>query len=359
MGKSDPENFYTRLERIGRGSFGEVFKGLEKSSGETVAIKVIDLEAAEEEIEDIHNEITVLMQCESQFITRYRGSFVKDTKLWIIMEYLGGGSALDLLKPGVFEESHIAIICRELLKGLEYLHSNAKIHRDLKAANVLLSSQGDVKLGDFGVSGHITETMTRRNTFVGTPFWMAPEVIKQSGYSFMADIWSLGITCIEMARGQPPHADVHPMKVLFLIPKEPEPQLDASFSKSFREFVSFCVKKNPHDRISASELLKHKFVSKAKKNSFLVELIERYQVWTNSRVRNEVADQSFDTIQTCRDFQTVATPWVFTNQNRTFTDHDSPNATLCCTEQQLKSNLKGMIWPQSDDEAGTIKLKEG
>lgn len=231
-------------------------------------------------------ELSVLSSCASSHVTKYKLAFLRRQTLWIVMEYLGGGSCADLLKPPPhsLHESHIAIICRELLLGLTYLHREGKIHRDIKAANVLLGMDGRVKLADFGVATQLTGLKSIRNTFVGTPFWMAPEVIQQEGHDAKADVWSLGITAMELANGEPPHANIHPMKVLLQIPKQSAPRLEgASWSRDFKDFVALCLTKDVDRRPCAKDLLRHRFIKNAGKIEGLQELIQHKQEWDAQR----------------------------------------------------------------------------
>ncbi|KAJ8323796.1 kinase that interacts with cdc31p [Batrachochytrium dendrobatidis] len=281
---------YVLHDKIGKGSFGNVYKGIKKSNGQVVAIKVLDLDTDEDEISDVRKEIALLSTCDSSSITRYHGSILNGSKLWIIMDYAGGGSIRELLKSGPIDERYIAIVAREVLLALVYLHKSVGIiHRDIKAANILLTDSGQVKLCDFGVAGQITTTSARRNSFVGTPYWIAPEIIKRAQYDFKADIWSLGITIIEMATGNPPFADQEPRRALFLIPRTRPPKLEGHFSTSIQEFIAGCLREEPEDRPSSEQLLNFKFIKDAKKGTdSLRELLQRQKQW---KIQNNDPDE--------------------------------------------------------------------
>jgi len=274
MGRSD----YEKVECIGQGSFGTVWKGRNKKTGRTVAIKILDLEKSEEEIEDVQKEISALSSLSSKNVTKYYESFVDGNYLWIIMEYLGGGSVRDIIvslgEKGL-DEHYVAIILREVLQGLQYMHKLGKIHRDIKSANILLADDGKVKLADFGVVGQLTDTVNKRTTVVGTPYWMAPEVILGYPHDYLADIWSLGITAIEMAKGRPPLSHLPALKVLMQIPKKQPPILEGNYSDELKEFVDLCLQRESSDRPSAKLLLESAFIRKAKPTSHLTELLKK------------------------------------------------------------------------------------
>ncbi|XP_044027185.1 serine/threonine-protein kinase 3 isoform X1 [Siniperca chuatsi] len=269
-----PEEVFDVLEKLGEGSYGSVFKAIHKESGQVVAIKQVPVES---DLQEIIKEISIMQQCDSPYVVKYYGSYFKNTDLWIVMEYCGAGSVSDIirLRNKTLTEDEIATILKSTLKGLEYLHFMRKIHRDIKAGNILLNTEGHAKLADFGVAGQLTDTMAKRNTVIGTPFWMAPEVIQEIGYNCVADIWSLGITSIEMAEGKPPYADIHPMRAIFMIPTNPPPTFRKPelWSDDFTDFVKKCLVKNPEQRATATQLLQHPFISQAKPVTILRDLI--------------------------------------------------------------------------------------
>ncbi|KAI8084204.1 Pkinase-domain-containing protein [Gilbertella persicaria] len=293
---------YKKLKKVGRGAYGSVYKGIHTQTHQIVAIKVLNLDTEEDDVDDIQREIGLLSQlahARSQNITPYYGSFLNDTKLWIIMDYAAGGSVRTIMKAGPIEERFIAVITREVLLALSYLHKNHIIHRDIKAANILLTAEGNVQLCDFGVAA---ANSLRRCTFVGTPYWMAPEVIREgASYDYKADIWSLGITVYEMATGNPPLANVEPMRAISMIPKSTPPRLPDTFSPAMREFVDACLSEHPNERLNADELLKSKFIKSVIKvpRSALRELITQYEKWkqTNeaskrcSIISNDISDR--------------------------------------------------------------------
>uniref|UniRef100_A0A8D0CL18 non-specific serine/threonine protein kinase n=1 Tax=Scleropages formosus TaxID=113540 RepID=A0A8D0CL18_SCLFO len=269
-----PEEVFDILEKLGEGSYGSVFKANYKETGEIVAIKQVPVES---DLQEIIKEISIMQQCNSPHVVRYYGSYFKNSELWIVMEYCGAGSVSDIirLRNKTLTEDEIANILQSTLKGLEYLHFMRKIHRDIKAGNILLNMEGHAKLADFGVAGQLTDTMAKRNTVIGTPFWMAPEVIQEIGYNCVADIWSLGITAIEMAEGKPPYADIHPMRAIFMIPTNPPPTFRNPdlWSAPFKDFVAQCLVKNPESRATATQLLQHPFIKSAKPSSVLRALL--------------------------------------------------------------------------------------
>ncbi|KAI9310445.1 Pkinase-domain-containing protein [Dichotomocladium elegans] len=284
---------YTKLKRVGKGAYGSVYKGINNKTKQIVAIKVLNLDTEEDDVDDIQTEIALLSQltsAKSQNITPYYGSILNDTKLWIIMDYAAGGSIREIMKAGNLEEKYIAVVVREVLSALSYLHKNHIIHRDIKAANILLTAEGNVQLCDFGVAGQTTVNSLKRNTFVGTPYWMAPEVIREgSSYDYKADMWSLGITVFEMASGNPPLANVDPMRAIIMIPRSKPPKLEDQFSPAIREFVDLCF---------AEELSKTRFIRNSGKvpKSILRELIVRYETWKSTNDKERGGNVSSDDV---------------------------------------------------------------
>ncbi|KAM6389548.1 TRAF2 and NCK-interacting protein kinase isoform 5-T5 [Pluvialis apricaria] len=270
----DPAGIFELVELVGNGTYGQVYKGHHVKTGQLAAIKVMDVTGDEEE--EIKQEINMLKKySHHRNIATYYGAFIKknppgmDDQLWLVMEFCGAGSVTDLIKNtkgNTLKEEWIAYICREILRGLSHLHQHKVIHRDIKGQNVLLTENAEVKLVDFGVSAQLDRTVGRRNTFIGTPYWMAPEVIAcdenpDATYDFKSDLWSLGITAIEMAEGAPPLCDMHPMRALFLIPRNPAPRLKSKkWSKKFQSFIESCLVKNHSQRPTTEQLMKHPFI---------------------------------------------------------------------------------------------------
>ncbi|NXY29475.1 SLK kinase, partial [Pomatorhinus ruficollis] len=289
----NPEEFWEIIGELGDGAFGKVFKAQNKETKVLAAAKVIDTKS-EEELEDYMVEIDILASCDHPNIVKLLDAFYYENNLWILIEFCAGGAVdavmLELERP--LTEPQIKVVCRQTLEALNYLHENKIIHRDLKAGNILFTLDGDIKLADFGVSAKNTRTIQRRDSFIGTPYWMAPEVVmcetsKDRPYDYKADIWSLGITLIEMAQIEPPHHELNPMRVLLKIAKSDPPTLaqPSKWSSDFKDFLKKCLEKNVDARWSATQLLQHPFVT-VTSNKPIRELIAE----AKAEVTEEVED---------------------------------------------------------------------
>mmetsp|Transcript_18595 Transcript_18595/g.27838 ORF Transcript_18595/g.27838 Transcript_18595/m.27838 type:complete len:382 (-) Transcript_18595:169-1314(-) len=301
---SHPEKYFSLTNHVlGKGAYGTVIKAIQKKTSRVVAMKIMDIQ--KDDHKGLKDELSILATCNGPYTVEYIANFVKSGKFYIAMEYCAAGSVMDLMQICriTLTESEIAVCMKHSLKGLAQLHKSKIIHRDIKAANLLLTETGDCKLADFGVSKRLTNTLARTKTMIGTPYWMAPEVVdsrarKAGGYNAKADVWSLGITAIELGEGRPPLHNVYPMKALFLIPKNDPPTLDEEddWSDNFKDFVKQCLQKDFKKRPSAEDLLKHKFITNAPDKKILGELVKKCipQIETVRKIKAEEMEDDDD-----------------------------------------------------------------
>ncbi|XP_027894338.1 mitogen-activated protein kinase kinase kinase kinase 2 isoform X3 [Xiphophorus couchianus] len=371
----DPLEDYELIHRIGCGTYGDVFKARSIRTSELAAIKIVKLDPGDD-ITSIQQEITMMKECKHKNIVAYFGSYHRNTKLWICMEFCGGGSLQDMYQvTGPLKEKQIAFVCRETLQGLYHLHETGKMHRDIKGANILLTERGDVKLADFGVAAEISASVAKRKSFIGTPYWMAPEVAaveKKGGYNHLCDIWAVGITAIELAELQPPMFDLHPMRALMLMSKSsfqpPKLKDKAKWTAGFHSFVKMSLNKNPRKRPSAETLLQHPFVTQLLTRNLIIELLdmannpELHSALTHSiddseleigemspdkiqsagkhlSVERTLSEEQFDQIKFGRPLRKVTEPYPDLGSYDDWSmsgDEDNSPSLLECVEQALQ-----------------------
>ncbi|XP_031372332.1 MAP3K epsilon protein kinase 1-like isoform X2 [Punica granatum] len=263
------DNKYMLGDEIGKGAYGRVYKGLDLENGDFVAIKQVSLEnIAQEDLNIIMQEIDLLKNLNHKNIVKYLGSLKTKTHLHIVLEYVENGSLANIIKPnkfGPFPESLVAVYIAQVLEGLVYLHEQGVIHRDIKGANILTTKEGLVKLADFGVATKLNEADVNTHSVVGTPYWMAPEVIEMSGVCAASDIWSVGCTVIELLTCVPPYYDLQPMPALFRIVQDDHPPIPDSLSPDITDFLRQCFKKDARQRPDAKTLLSHPWIQNCRR----------------------------------------------------------------------------------------------
>ena len=349
----DPELIYEILEKRGQGNYGIVYKVRKRQTNEIFAAKISTI--LNSNIENFKKEINALKQSNSPYIIKYYNSYIKNNKIWIIIEYCDCGSVLDLMRitKKTLKENEISSIIKNILKGLIFLHDQKKIHRDIKSGNILLTKNGYAKIGDFGVSTQLMHSFSKKISKIGTPYWMSPEVISQSNYDSKCDIWSLGITCIEMAEGKPPYSEIRTFLVMKKIISNPPKGLSNSnlWSKDFNDFVMKCLTFDPLKRPSAKDLIKHNFITKVNNGKFIIEKLIKNSIDDINLYREKMKECDYNFSY---DYNEISEKDSLEN-----CDSDNLSNSVVYNENYSDENLKTVINNDEDNENyGSVIIKD-